>query len=275
MLEVLQYQFIQNAVYASLLISILCGLVGTYVVSRRIVFIAGGVTHASFGGIGIGYFLGIHPLVGAAVFSTIAANIMHYFTGSGKLREDSAIGILWSFGMALGIIFIFITPGTPPNLMSYLFGNLLTVSSRELLMMLILAIVVLLFFVVFYRLMIAIAFDESYAKSLRLPVHFINYSLMTLIALVIVITIKAAGIILVMSYLTIPQSTSNLFFNDFRKIALGSIVISLLGSVVGLVISYLLNVPTGASVITVFVVLFLVARLVTGFLNKRKQDRGV
>ena len=275
MLEVLQYQFIQNAVYASLLISILCGLVGTYVESRRIVFIAGGVTHASFGGIGIGYFLGIHPLVGAAVFSTIAANIMHYFTGSGKLREDSAIGILWSFGMALGIIFIFITPGTPPNLMSYLFGNLLTVSSRELLMMLILAIVVLLFFVVFYRLMIAIAFDESYAKSLRLPVHFINYSLMTLIALVIVITIKAAGIILVMSYLTIPQSTSNLFFNDFRKIALGSIVISLLGSVVGLVISYLLNVPTGASVITVFVVLFLVARLVTGFLNKRKQDRGV
>lgn len=275
MLEVLQYQFIQNAVYASLLISILCGLVGTYVVSRRIVFIAGGVTHASFGGIGIGYFLGIHPLVGAAVFSTIAANIMHYFTGSGKLREDSAIGILWSFGMALGIIFIFITPGTPPNLMSYLFGNLLTVSSRELLMMLILAIVVVLFFVVFYRLMIAIAFDESYAKSLRLPVHFINYSLMTLIALVIVITIKAAGIILVMSYLTIPQSTSNLFFNDFRKIALGSIVISLLGSVVGLVISYLLNVPTGASVITVFVMLFLVARLVTGFLNKRKQDRGV
>ena len=275
MIEVLQYQFIQNAVYASLLISILCGLVGTYVVSRRIVFIAGGVTHASFGGIGIGYFLGIHPLVGAAVFSTIAANIMHYFTGSGKLREDSAIGILWSFGMALGIIFIFITPGTPPNLMSYLFGNLLTVSSRELLMMLILAIVVLLFFIVFYRLMIAIAFDESYAKSLRLPVHFINYSLMTLIALVIVITIKAAGIILVMSYLTIPQSTSNLFFNDFRKIALGSIVISLLGSVVGLVISYLLNVPTGASVITVFVVLFLVARLVTGFLNKRKQDRGV
>lgn len=275
MIEVLQYQFIQNAVYASLLISILCGLVGTYVVSRRIVFIAGGVTHASFGGIGIGYFLGIHPLVGAAVFSTIAANIMHYFTGSGKLREDSAIGILWSFGMALGIIFIFITPGTPPNLMSYLFGNLLTVSSRELLMMLILAIVVVLFFVVFYRLMIAIAFDESYAKSLRLPVHFINYSLMTLIALVIVITIKAAGIILVMSYLTIPQSTSNLFFNDFRKIALGSIVISLLGSVVGLVISYLLNVPTGASVITVFVVLFLVARLVTGFLNKRKQDRGV
>jgi len=275
MLEVLQYQFIQNAVYASLLISILCGLVGTYVVSRRIVFIAGGVTHASFGGIGIGYFLGIHPLVGAAVFSTIAANIMHYFTGSGKLREDSAIGILWSFGMALGIIFIFITPGTPPNLMSYLFGNLLTVSSRELLMMLILAIVVVLFFIVFYRLMIAIAFDESYAKSLRLPVHFINYSLMTLIALVIVITIKAAGIILVMSYLTIPQSTSNLFFNDFRKIALGSIVISLLGSVVGLVISYLLNVPTGASVITVFVVLFLVARLVTGFLNKRKLDRGV
>jgi zinc transport system permease protein len=275
MIEVLQYQFIQNAVYASLLISILCGLVGTYVVSRRIVFIAGGVTHASFGGIGIGYFLGIHPLVGAAVFSTIAANIMHYFTGSGKLREDSAIGILWSFGMALGIIFIFITPGTPPNLMSYLFGNLLTVSSRELLMMLILAIVVVLFFVVFYRLMIAIAFDESYAKSLRLPVHFINYSLMTLIALVIVITIKAAGIILVMSYLTIPQSTSNLFFNDFRKIALGSIVISLLGSVVGLVISYLLNVPTGASVITVFVMLFLVARLVTGFLNKRKQDRGV
>ena len=263
MLEVLQYQFIQNAVYASLLISILCGLVGTYVVSRRIVFIAGGVTHASFGGIGIGYFLGIHPLVGAAVFSTIAANIMHYFTGSGKLREDSAIGILWSFGMALGIIFIFITPGTPPNLMSYLFGNLLTVSSRELLMMLILAIVVVLFFIVFYRLMIAIAFDESYAKSLRLPVHFINYSLMTLIALVIVITIKAAGIILVMSYLTIPQSTSNLFFNDFRKIALGSIVISLLGSVVGLVISYLLNVPTGASVITVFVMLFLVARLVT------------
>ena len=275
MIELLQYQFIQNAIYASLLISILCGLVGTYVVSRRIVFIAGGVTHASFGGIGIGYFLGIHPLWGAAVFSTMAANVMHYFTGSGKLREDSAIGILWSFGMALGIIFIFITPGTPPNLMSYLFGNLLTVSSRELLMMLALALIVVLFFLFFYRLIIAIAFDESYAKTLRLPVQFINYALMTLIALVIVITIKAAGIILVMSYLTIPQSTSNLFFNDFKKIAFGSIVISVIGSLAGLAISYVLNVPTGASVITVFVIMFLIARIVFGITNKRKQRRVV
>jgi len=275
MTEILSYSFVTNALSAAFLASITCGFIGAYIVARRMVFISGGITHASFGGIGIGYFLGINPLVGAAIFSILSAFGIRIVSKQTDIREDSAIGILWSLGMAIGIIFIYITPGYAPNLMSYLFGSILTVTSIDLKMMLILAALTLLIFTLFYRAILFISFDEEYARSHKIHVETFNYLMLTLVALVIVINIRIAGIILVISYLTIPQSTANLFVNDLKKIILLSVIISFIGSCLGLILSYIWNIPSGATIIFVFVLIFAIARLIAYFRDKKQRKNAI
>lgn len=260
--SILEYGFLRNAILAALLASISCGIIGAYIVARRMVFISGGITHASFGGIGLGYYLGMNPLLGAVIFSILSAFGIRFASHRTEIREDSAIGILWSLGMAIGIIFIFLTPGYAPNLMTYLFGSILTVTPSDILWMLILSVVTILLFTVFYRTILFISFDEEYARSHGAPVETINYLLLSLVALAIVLHIRVAGIILVISYLTIPQATANLFANDLRKIMFLSVLICFLGSLSGLVISYYMNVPSGATIIFVFVLIFAIARSV-------------
>ncbi len=260
-IELFQYQFFNNALIASLLTAISCGIAGTYIVTRRIVFISGGITHASFGGIGIAFFLGLSPLLGAAVFAVIAALAIDILSRKDLIRQDSAIGIMWSFGMALGIIFIFMSPGYTPNLMTYLFGSLLTVTTTDLWLMAGLAILLSLFFIVFMRIILFISFDESYANSTGIPVHFFTSLLLVLVALTIVLNIRTAGIILVISLLTIPQSTANLFTNKFRSIIIYSIIINFIGSLIGIGLSFWLNIPSGAAIIFSLVLIFGLARL--------------
>jgi zinc transport system permease protein len=261
-IELLSYGFFRNALLASLLSSVACGIIGSYIVARRMVFISGGITHASFGGIGIGYFLGMNPIIGAVIFSLLSAFGIRIASQKTDIREDSAIGILWSFGMALGIIFIFLTPGYAPNLMNFLFGSVLTVSRFDLWMMLALSLITVIFFSFFYHTILFISFDEEYARSHNAPVELFNYILLALVALTIVLHIRVAGIILVISYLTIPQTTANIFVSDLKRIILLSIVISFVGSIAGLLISYYLNLPSGATIIFVFVLLFALARIV-------------
>jgi zinc transport system permease protein len=249
--------------------------VGTYIVARRKVFISGGITHASFGGIGIGYYLGINPVLGAAVFSILSALGIEYISKKTDIREDSAIGILWSLGMAVGIIFIFITPGYAPNLMMFLFGSILTVTWLDIWLMAALCLVIVFFFVVFYRLILYISFDEEYARAHRAPVNLVNYLLMSLIALTIVLHIRVVGIILVISFLTIPQSTANLYSKDFRTIIYLSILFGLLGSIAGLVFSYSLDIPSGASIIFAFVLIFVVAKSLRYFQLKRSMRKAM
>jgi zinc transport system permease protein len=275
MAGIFSYDFILHALEAALLASITCGFIGAYIVARRMVFISGGITHASFGGIGLGYFLGISPILGAAVFSILSAFGIRLVSKQTDIREDSAIGILWSFGMAVGIIFIYLTPGYAPNLMSYLFGSILTVTPADLAMMGILAAVTLIIFILFYRTILFISFDEEYARSHNAPVETFNYLMLILVALVIVINIRVAGIILVISYLTIPQSTANLFVNDLKKIIVLSIIISFTGSVTGLLISYYWNIPSGATIIFVFVIIFIAARAVQYVINKKTRINPV
>jgi zinc transport system permease protein len=270
MAGILSFDFVIHAVIAAFLASITCGFIGAYIVARRMVFISGGITHASFGGIGLGYFLGINPILGAAIFSILSAFGIRLVSKQTDIREDSAIGILWSFGMAVGIIFIYLTPGYAPNLMSYLFGSILTVTIADLSMMGILAAITIAVFLFFYRTILFISFDEEYARSHNAPVETFNYLMLTLVALVIVINIRVAGIILVISYLTIPQSTANLFVNDLKKIIFLSVLISFSGSCIGLLISYYWNIPSGATIIFVFVLIFMIARAIA-FLKSRKQ----
>lgn len=256
----MQYGFMQNAVLAALLASISCGIIGSYVVAKRMVFISGGITHASFGGVGIAYFLGINPLLGALVFSILSSMGIRVASRYGEIREDSAIGILWSLGMALGIIFIFLTPGYAPNLMTYLFGSILTVTSADLQLMLLLAIATIILFAMFYRVILYVAFDEEYARSHKLPVGLINNLLLILIALAIVLHIRVIGIILVISFLSIPQSIANLLVFDLRKMMVLSVIISFTGSMIGLWLSYSWNIPAGATIISVFVCLYLIIK---------------
>lgn len=275
MAEILSYDFVIHALTAAFLASITCGFIGAYIVARRMVFISGGITHASFGGIGLGYFLGINPIFGAAIFSILSAFGIRLVSKETDIREDSAIGILWSFGMAVGIIFIYLTPGYAPNLMSYLFGSILTVTSFDLVMMGILAAITLAVFMLFYRTILFISFDEEYARSHNAPVETFNYLMLTLVALVIVINIRVAGIILVISYLTIPQSTANLFVNDLKKIIILSIIISFAGSVTGLFISYYYNIPSGATIIFVFVVMFIIARSLVYLRTLKRRNNSL
>lgn len=262
LLNLLTYGFFQHAVLAALLMSISCGIIGTYIVSRRMVFISGGITHASFGGVGIGYYLGFPPLAGAAAIAVLAALTTENLTRRKVLRNDSIIAILWSLGMAIGIIFIYLTPGYAPNLMSYLFGSIITVSSTDLWLMLALALLVTAVSILFYRPILYVAFDEQFARIRGIPVMFINYLLIILVALTIVLSIRTAGIILVLSVLTIPQNIANLFTNHFSKIMLGSVVLGFVASILGLLLSYYLDIPSGATIIFTLVVLYLVARLI-------------
>ncbi len=274
-LELFQYTFINHALLAALLSSIICGVLGTYIVSKRMVFISGGITHASFGGIGMAFYLGLPPFLGATIFALLSALGIEWITKNGNIRNDSSIGILWSLGMAIGIIFVYITPGFTPNLMSYLFGSILTVSTMELWIMGTLTAITIAFFVLFFRPILFFAFDDNFAKSQKAPVTFLNYTLILLIALGIVINIKVAGIILVMSMLTLPQNTANLFSNNFKHIIIYSILISFAGTMTGLAGSFWLGIPSGASIIFTLSGIFFLAKITKIVIEKntRKQNR--
>lgn len=271
MIELFSYEFFRNALWAALLASITCGVVGSYIVARRMVFISGGITHTSFGGIGIAYYLGLNPILGAAVFSVLSAIGIEYISGKTNVREDSAIGILWSLGMAVGIIFVFLTPGYAPNLMSYLFGSILTVGRTDLWLMLALAAVIVFFFVYYYNTILFIAFDEEYARAHRLPVAAFKYIIISMIALTIVLNIRVVGIILVISFLTIPQATANLFTQNLKKMMIYSVLLGITGSLAGIYISHYLDIPSGATIIFAFVVMFGIAKLALNL----KIRRGV
>lgn len=260
-LELFSYDFFQKAFLAAVFASISCGIIGAYIVSRRIVFISGGITHASFGGIGLAFFLGFNPLLGAVLFAVLSALGIQFFTKVAEIREDSSIAIWWSLGMALGIIFVFLTPGYTPNLMSYLFGNILTVTTSELWWMFLLNLVVIVFFSVFLRKILYIAFDEEFARTAGLPVNLFNYLIIVLIALTVVLNIRVVGIILILSLLTIPQASANLFTKDFKRLLVLSSLFAFIGTISGLFISYFLNIPSGAAIIFTLIIIFGVLRL--------------
>lgn len=260
--QLFQYDFFVNALISAVFTAISCGIIGTYIVAKRIVFISGGITHASFGGIGIGYFLGINPILGAAIFSLLSAWGIEFFSKKADIREDSTIAIMWSFGMAIGIIFIFITPGYTPNLMSYLFGNILIVNSLEIFIMGVVTLIVIIVFSFLYRPILYISFDEEYAKTHNLPVAAIKYLLISMVAITIVVNIRVIGIILVLSLLTIPQATANIFTKKYHQIMILSIIIGLLGTSCGLIASYIYDIPSGAAIIFSLVIIFIIGKII-------------
>ncbi len=268
--DLLSYTFFQNALLGSLFASIACGIIGSYIVVRRLVFISGGITHASLGGIGMGFYFGWNPILSAMIFSILSAFGIEWLSSRQGVREDSAIGSFWSLGMAVGIIFIYLKPGFAPNLSDYLFGNILTITTPDIIYLAVLSLVLIVVFVLFGRQILFAAFDSDFAKTRNLPVNLIKYTMMMGIAITIVLSIRLVGIVLLMSILTVPQMTANLFTSNFVKMILLSIMIGFFGCVVGLFLSAILDVPSGVFIIFTQIVVFLAARWVVRLAQKRK-----
>ncbi len=247
--DILQFEFLRNALLAGILASVICGIIGTYIVVRRIVFISGGISHAAFGGIGLGYYAGFNPVYGAVVFSVVSALLIGAARKSFKQSEDTLIGILWAIGMALGILFISLSPGYAPDLFGYLFGNILTVPLSDIYMMLMLTFLVLLVVILFYKDILVFSFDEEYATLKGRPVNFIYYLMLALIGLTVVTVIKIVGIILVISLLTIPAAIAIQYTKKLHSMMILSVILGIIFTVSGLCISYKYDLQSGATII--------------------------
>ncbi|MBM3131822.1 MAG: metal ABC transporter permease [Chloroflexi bacterium] len=270
MFDALQYEFMQNAVIAGLLASVACGIIGAYVIVKRIVFISEGIAHASFGGIGLGYLAGFSPVTGALVFAMGSAFGIGFITRKTRLAEDTAIGILLTMGMALGIIFIGLAPGYAPDLFSYLFGNILTVPNSDLILMMVLDAIIMGIVTALYKEFLAVAFDEEFGTVIGIPVNVLYLLLLCMIALTVVLLIRVVGIILVVALLTIPTALAKQFTYDLRKMMLLSVLFGASFTFGGLWISYEFDVASGASIILLAGSVLLITLGISRLLHRRR-----
>lgn len=261
MIDILQYEFMRNALIAAILVSIACGIVGTFVVIKKIVFISGGITHAAFGGIGLGYLLRVNPVLTAIPFSLLAAIGIGTISKKAKISEDAAIGILWTVGMALGILFIGLSPGYAPNLFSYLFGSILTVPFSDIIIMIILDVIIIAIVSIFYKEFQALSFDEEFTEISGVPTKFLYLLLLCLVALSIIVLIRVVGIILVIALLTIPTTIARQFTNRLKYLIIFSTIGAIFLTIAGLWLSYLWNLPSGATIVLVLAAVFFASTL--------------
>lgn len=261
MIEFLEYPFFRYALIAVALIAVCAAMIGTYIITRRLVAISGGVTHACFGGLGLGYYLGINPVVMAGVFAVVSSVGVEWMSNRFRLREDSVIAVVWAIGMAIGVVFVFLTPGYVPELNSFLFGNILTITAGDIMAFAAFTVVLTAFFTVNYDKIVICAFDRDFAKVIHLPVKFINYSMTVLTAVCIVLTIRLVGVMLLMSMLSLPMMTAEVFMKRFKGMMLLSIAVSVVCSVAGLMIGTLVDVPCSAIIVMIMAAVFIVAKL--------------
>lgn len=253
----LEFPFFRHALLGVSLISVACAIIGVYVVTRRMVFIAGGITHTCFGGLGLGYFLGWNPLVTAAAFA-VAGGLGVNAMSRRHVREDSAIAVVWALGMALGILFVFLTPGFVPELNSFLFGNVLNITRIDLWAFASFTLLSVIIFAIFGRVIMAVSFDEDFARTRHLPVDVVNVVMMVMTCVCIVLTIKLIGVMLLMSLLSLPQLVAERLTKRYSLMILLSAVVSLIGCVGGLWLSVIIDVPASA-VIVIFLALLYAA----------------
>jgi zinc transport system permease protein len=278
--DLLQHQFLQNALWASLLASVACGMIGSFVVVRRITYVAGGIAHCVLGGMGAALYLHkvhsvtwLHPLHGAVIAALLAALIIGVVTLRSKERADTIIGAVWAIGMALGILFISMTPGYTEDLMSYLFGNILFVSATDLWLLLALDAVVVVLGILFYNQLVAICFDEEFARlrGVRVELHYLL--LLTLTALTVVLLTTVVGIILVIALLTLPAATAGRFTRNLWQMIAAAMILSTLFCVTGLWVSYEPNLPAGAVIIVIAGLAYFIAALGRGMLHRMRRER--
>ncbi len=278
--SIIKYPFMQNALIVGILSSICCGIIGTYIVNKKMVFISSSISHASYGWVGIGlYLISIlnltfkDPIFFALIFSILSGILILTLKNKFNLKDDLSIGVIMTFGMAVGIIFSFMTPGYQADLSTYLFGNILLSNNINIILLFILDLVTIFIFVIFYKAIIYTSFDENFYNIYGVPVNFINYMLIILISSAIIINIKTIGIILIISILTIPQATASLLAKKYYLIILLSILFSFLGIFFGLYFSYSLNVPSGPAIILSLIIILMFTRFLR-YLSKKVLDKN-
>ena len=270
--DITQYDYLSNALIACILSGILCGIAGTYVVCRRMVFLSGGITHASFGGLGIAFYLGTNPIAGAMLFAVASSLGIEWASSKGRIREDSAIGIMWGFGMAVGALFMSLRPGyTSGDLSSYLFGSIITVTDADVAALSILTAAILLGTAIWLRPIMYVAFDREFAGSQGVHTKVVSYTMAAILAVAIVMSIRIMGIVLLISLLTMPVAIVNLFSKSYARITLWSAVTAAVASVAGVAASYHLEVPSGAAIIFILTITLIIAKCYLCITKVRKK----
>lgn len=257
------HAFMQNAIIGGVLASVACGVVGSYVVVKRIGYLAGGIAHSVLGGMGIAYYLGRPPIEGALIAAMVFAIILGWVSLRMQEQEDTVIGALWAGGMAIGILFISQTPGYNVDLMSFLFGNILMISSDDLFWIAGLDILILLIVLLFYKQFLAISFDEEFARLRGIPVEQFYLIFLSLVALTVVILIKVVGLILVIALLTLPAAVSSHYVRSLNLMMLLSTVMSIFFTTGGLALSYEPDLPPGPIIILVAGTFYLLSMVIT------------
>lgn len=274
-INILQYSFMRNALTVGLLSSICCGIIGTYIVNKKMVFISSSISHASYGGIGIGiyliYFFKLpikDPLIFGLIFSILSGILILILKDFFYMDSDLGIGMVMSLGMAIGIIFSFMTPGYQSDMSTYLFGNILLSNNFNIISLLILDIITIIFFIIFYKGIVYTSFDEKLYRLHGVPTYFINYFMIILISSAIIINIKTIGIILIISILTIPQAAASMVAKKYYNIVFLSVFFSFIGILLGLYFSYILNIPSGPSIIVSLIILIVFIKFFSFFTKK-------
>lgn len=254
--ELLEFTFFRHAVFAALLASVLCGIVGSIVTAKRMVILAGGAAHAAYGGVGLALYFGLPPGAGALGFSALLALPMARLLQSNPRRADTAIGIIWAFGMAVGIIFTDLTPGYSSDLMSYLFGSILMVSRADIAAMGAVTFAALLFVSLNYRGLCAFLYDEDFARLRGVRVNLLHYLTSLLICLAVVMLVRIVGLVLVMALITVPAHLGERFARSLAGMMALAGCFSAAFSLLGLWLAALFNLTAGASIILVAVIAY-------------------
>lgn len=262
--NIFEYQYLANALLAAIFAGITCGIVGTYVVARRMVFLCGGITHASFGGLGIALYAGVNPIGGAMIFAVLSAMGIEWASDKGKIREDSAIGIIWSIGMAIGALFMSLTPGyTSGDLASYMFGSIVTVTTQDIIVLGIFTLLCVVGIILWWQPIMYLAFDRRFSASQGIASRTASYLLTIIVSVTIVLAIRIMGIVLLLSLFTIPAVTANALTKSYAKITLWAAIIAVIGAVGGLIMSYNWEIPPGTCIIFILTITLIAAKLLS------------
>lgn len=271
--SLIKYSYLRYALVSGILLSIVCGVIGVIIIEKKMVMMSGGIAHISYGGVGLGYLLGFEPIIGAFLFAILSAFGIGFLKKKNGLNTDIILGLLWPLGMALGVIFIYMIPGYAPNIESYLFGNILSITKLDLILIVVLSVIILFSVIMFFNSWKSFLFDEEFASINKMKTSFLEYFLLVLIAMAIVVAIKATGIILVIALLTAPSAASKLMSSSLKNRMIISSLFGIFYTICGLVFSYYFNIPTGATIVILSVIGYFIVFLIFKIVEKKRLKK--
>lgn len=270
--SILNYWFFQKALLVSIITAVSCAIIGTFIVVKRISLITGSISHATFGGLGISYFLGFNPIIGAALFGLACGESIAVLQNRDEKRLDTILSFLWAFGMAIGLIFLYLTPGYAQDLFTYLFGNIFLISNNQLIITIMMNIVVLIVTVFMFNTIVMVLFDEEFAQVRNIPILLTYLIFYALVALTLVVVLMVVGIILLIAFLTIPPAISLFYFKTMKKIIISSGMILIFSNILGLFLGHWLSLPPSPLIILILSILYL-GSYIFDLLSKRRKAR--